>query len=42
MIQFVVGIIVGIFLATAGVSGLVKVFDMGVEAVKTESRRIVK
>lgn len=42
MIQFFVGVVVGIFIATVGVSGLTKIADHGVEAVKQQSRELAK
>ena len=42
MIQLLIGIILGIFVATVGFSGLVKVADEGVTAVKQKSKQMVK
>jgi uncharacterized iron-regulated membrane protein len=42
MIQLIIGIIIGIFIATVGIGGVLKVFDHGVEAVKEQSREMVK
>lgn len=42
MIQLIIGIILGIFIATVGVSGVLKVADEGVAAVKQQSKQLVK
>ena len=42
MIQLIIGIIIGIFIATVGVGGVLKVFDSGIEAVKTQSKELAK
>jgi hypothetical protein len=40
--QFIVGVIVGIVVATAGFSGIAKILDRGVEAVKTQTQELSK
>ena len=40
--QFIVGVIVGIMIATAGFSGIAKILDRGVEAVKTQTQELSK
>lgn len=40
--QFIVGVIVGIVIATAGFSGVAKMLDKGVEAVKTQTQELSK
>ena len=42
MDRFFVGVIVGIVIATIGVSGMAKVLDKGVETVKEHSREMAK
>jgi hypothetical protein len=42
MIKFLVGVVVGIFIATAGVSGVLKVLDKGVSTVKETSEELAK
>jgi|TARA_R110000803_G_scaffold115104_3_gene183570 hypothetical protein len=42
MIKFVVGVVVGIFIATAGVAGIFKVIDKGVSTVKETSQELSK
>ena len=42
MIKFLVGVVVGIFIATAGVSGVFKVLDKGVSTVKETSEELAK
>ena len=42
MIKFFAGVVVGIYLATAGVSGLISLADKGVETVKTMSNEVAK
>lgn len=42
MINFFVGVFVGIFLTTAGTSGITKMIDNGVKSVQTEIREKVK
>lgn len=40
--QFLIGILVGIVIATAGFSGIAKMLDRGVEAVKTQTQELSK
>lgn len=40
--QIIIGIIIGIFIAVVGVNGVLKVVDRGVDAVKEQSRELVK
>lgn len=40
--QFLIGIIVGIVIATAGFSGIAKILDRGVDAVKTQTQELSK
>jgi hypothetical protein len=40
--QFLRGIVVGIVIATAGFSGIAKILDRGVEAVKTQTEELTK
>jgi hypothetical protein len=40
--QIIIGIIIGIVVATIGVNGIVHIADKGVEAVKAQSKEIVK
>lgn len=42
MTKFFAGVIVGIFVATVGISGLAKVADKGVDVVKTQSKELAK
>ena len=42
MKNFVFGTICGLILATVGVSGIVKMFDKGVDTVKTHSQELAK
>jgi hypothetical protein len=42
MIKFFLGVVVGIFIATAGVSGIFKVVDKGVTTVKDVSEELSK
>lgn len=42
MVQILIGIIIGIFIAVVGVGGLLKVVDRGVDVVKEQSRELVK
>lgn len=42
MIKFIIGVIVGIYIATAGVSGLIGVADRGVDEVKSMAREVSK
>jgi hypothetical protein len=38
--QFLIGVIVGIVIATAGFSGVAKILDKGVDAVKTQTQEL--
>jgi len=40
--QFLIGIVVGIVITTAGFSGIAKILDRGVEAVKTQTEELTK
>ena len=40
--QFIVGVVVGIVIATAGFSGVARMLDKGVEAVKTQTQELSK
>jgi hypothetical protein len=40
--QFLIGIVVGIVIATAGFSGVARMLDRGVEAVKTQTEELTK
>lgn len=40
--QFLIGVIVGIVIATAGFSGVAKILDKGVEAVKSSTQEMTK
>lgn len=42
MVNFIIGVIVGIVIATVGVSGVAKFLDKGVEEVKTQSKNLTK
>lgn len=42
MIQLFIGFILGIFVATVGIGGLVNVADKGVDAVKTHSKELAR
>ena len=42
MTKLLIGFVLGIFVATVGVGGVLKVFDHGVEAVKTQSKELAK
>ena len=42
MIQLLIGFILGIFVATVGVNGVLKVFDTGVQKVQEISKEAVK
>jgi len=42
MFNFLFGVFVGIFLVTAGASGVSRVIDNGVKSVQTEIREKVK
>jgi hypothetical protein len=40
--QIIIGIIIGIFVATVGVSGVTRMLDHGVEIVKDQSKELTK
>ena len=40
--QFLIGIVVGIVIATAGFSGEARMLDRGVEAVKTQTEELTR
>jgi hypothetical protein len=40
--QIIIGIIIGIFIATVGLGGVTRVLDKGVDLVKDQSREITK
>jgi hypothetical protein len=40
--QFLIGIIVGIVIATAGFSGMANILDRGVDALKTQTQELSK
>lgn len=40
--QFLIGIIVGIVIATAGFSGMATILDRGIDAVKTQTQELSK
>ncbi len=40
--QFIIGVLVGIVIASAGFSGVAKILDRGVEAVKTQTQELSK
>ena len=42
MIRFAIGVIVGIFIATVGVSGLTRMMDNGVTKVQDQARELAK
>jgi hypothetical protein len=42
MKNFVIGTVFGLILATVGVSGIVKIFDKGVDTLKTHSQEMAK
>lgn len=42
MKAFIAGTIFGLVLATVGLSGIVKMFDKGVDTVKTQSQELAK
>lgn len=39
---FIVGVIVGLVVATVGFSGVARILDRGVETVKTQSQELAK
>jgi hypothetical protein len=40
--RFIMGILVGIAIASVGFSGLARILDRGVEAVKTQTQELSK
>jgi hypothetical protein len=42
MIKFLAGIVVGIVIATVGVSGITRMLDNGVEQVKTQTQEMAR
>jgi hypothetical protein len=40
--QFIIGVLVGIAIASVGFSGVAKILDRGVEAVKTQTQELSK
>jgi hypothetical protein len=40
--RFILGVIVGIVIASVGFSGVAKILDRGVEAVKTQTQELSK
>jgi len=42
MKAFILGTVFGLVLATVGVSGIVRMFDKGVDTVKTHSQEMAK
>jgi hypothetical protein len=40
--QFIMGILIGIAIASVGFSGVAKILDRGVEAVKTQTQELSK
>ena len=40
--QFIIGVLVGIAIASVGFSGVAKILDRGVEAVKTQTQELNK
>lgn len=40
--QFILGILIGIAIASVGFSGVAKILDRGVEAVKTQTQELSK
>lgn len=42
MYSFIAGVIVGVAIATVGVSGVAKVMDKGVEVIKEQSRSLAQ
>lgn len=40
--QFFIGILIGIAIASVGFSGVAKILDRGVEAVKTQTQELSK
>jgi len=42
MIKLVIGFVLGVFVATVGVSGLVQVMDSGVQTIQQKSKDLVQ
>jgi hypothetical protein len=42
MVQFIIGVVVGIAIATVGVSGVAKIADKGVTQVQTVVKDVAK
>jgi hypothetical protein len=40
--QFIVGVLIGIAIASVGFSGVAKILDRGIEAVKTQTQELSK
>ena len=40
--QFIIGVLVGIAIASVGFSGVANILDRGVEAVKTQTQELTK
>jgi hypothetical protein len=40
--QFIMGVLIGIAIASVGFSGVAKILDRGVEAVKTQTQELSK
>jgi hypothetical protein len=40
--QFIIGILIGIAIASVGFSGVAKILDRGVDAVKTQTQELSK
>lgn len=40
--RFILGVIVGVVIASVGFSGVAKILDRGVEAVKTQTQELSK
>jgi hypothetical protein len=40
--QFIIGVLVGIVIASVGFSGVANILDRGVEAVKTQTQELNK
>ena len=42
MKSFIVGVVVGIIIATVGFSGIARIMDRGIDTVKTQSQELAK
>ena len=40
--QFIIGVLIGIAIASVGFSGVAKILDRGVDAVKTQTQELSK